>query len=295
VEDISSLLISSVTLINDTFSGLQTLASYKFVPERTLEPYFRRENFGPFTLERIRLRRNITTLARTGAKGSDATVHITSSVASGKTTLLHMVGEDLVNANETVYFFENSLGLDRVFGEIKTLDRKLNQRVFFLVDETQVDPNCESFTFLLKSAVNIVTIGAGLPAFQSSSGKFEYRFKTRDLFLNDEDLVNEGVMEYFVGNQTASKDQVFELVSYLCQQTGGCVFPLMRLAELLVPEVKNGVSATDQIAHYASRSFRQSVEFKSVRQRILPNLSHINASPQVLSFPCQRRRNSKTA
>ena len=273
----------SMTLINETFSDL---ADFKFVKNRTRQPHFVNDGFGPFTLERTELRRRIIEHARSGLNGRDGAVHITSCRASGKTTLLHMVGEDLLDAGETVYYFYHSGLLNLVLGEISTLDDKLTRRVFFLVDETQVNPECPAFNFLLKIAKNIVTIGTGLPHSPSSTAHFPLRLKTSDLLLKDEDLKKEGVFEYFVGDHTASKVQVCELVSYLLRETGGSVHPLMRLAELLVTAVKNGATAKDQIEHYGSRRFRESKEFQSMCSRILPSLDGID----VLQFLCSGAR-----
>ena len=243
------------------------------MPHRNPEPLFDGNGFGPFTVERKELRSTIVVDLCKG-NGWKGTVHISSAKGSGKTTLLQLIGEDLLNGGETVYFFRNSRVLDSVLHEIEALDEALDKRVIFLVDESQESVGSHAFTFLLKCAKKITTIGAGVPAYKSISGNFRTPRNTPDLFLNQADLKKEGVLDYFVGGDTQSEAEVSKWLSHLCWHTGGHVYPLMRLSELLVPKIKkeDGMSAEECISFYESLDFRKTTEFQEVCQRILPDI-----------------------
>lgn len=271
------LCISFLHLLTiDLCSDQPSLTAYKFVPERKSDSRFDGNGFGPFTVERRQLRSAIVNQDLCKGKGWKGTVHISSAKASGKTTLLKLIGEDLSNRGDTVYFFDNSKLLDNVLDEIKALDQAVGKpgRVIFLVDETQESIGSPAFTFLLKSAEKITTIGSGVPAFRSASGDFCTQRMTPELFLNSADLEREGVLDFFVGHSTQRGTEVSTLLSHLCWHTGGHVYPLMRLSELLVPRILNegGVSAEECIDFYDSLEFRKSTEFEDVCKRILPDI-----------------------
>jgi len=264
------------SLVTPTKQGHHTLlASHMLVLDRIPAPEFKSNGFGPFTVERKELRDQLIEMARTEGCGWEGTVHISGSKASGKTTLLLLVGEDLLNDGQTVYYFRNSKDLDSVLPEIEALDKELHKRIFFLVDETQENIGSSAFTFLLKTAKHILTIGAGVPDYRSASGHFRERLQTSVLFLKPEDLNKEGVIDYFVGGDSSIEQEVSVLVSHLCQHTGGHVYPLMRLSELLVAKIKfQSASAKECIAAYDSRGFRKSREFAEICDRILPDVEN---------------------
>jgi hypothetical protein len=210
--------------------------------------------------------------------GWGAAVHLSACEAAGKTLLLRLVGEDLLDEGKEVYFFENSKLLGAVYDELRDLDKRLllsNERAYLLVDETQVDAGSPAFTFLLKNAKNIVTIGVGVPKYESSSEYFATRLDTKELFLDDDDLETEGVLQYFVGDTTTEVGtEITTMLKYLCQHAGGHIYPVMRLGELLVPMVKTGVSAADAIIHFESLDFRASNDYTRLYNRIAPNVKN---------------------
>lgn len=259
----------TIDLCSDRFK----LAAYEFVLERNPAPQFKSHGFGPFTVERKELRQAIVKMDLCKGIGWEGTVHISGARASGKTTLLRLIGEDLLRGGDTVYFFSNSRDLDNVLLEIKVLDKSVDKRVIFLVDETQESVGCSAFTFLLKEARHITTIGAGVPAYRSASGDFRTQRTTPELFLGQADLAKEGVLDYFVGCDSQKEAEVYKLLLHLCWHTGGHIFPLMRLSELLVPKIKNDCMSGDEcIAYFDSHDFRKSIEFQEVCMRILPHI-----------------------
>jgi len=251
------------------------LEPYKFTPKRNPEPEFSVEGFGPFVVERKELRTEIISWTKSVKRARDGTVHISGAKACGKTTLLRLVGEDLLKDGKTVYYFENSQDLNGVLRAIREFDKDLDERVFFLVDETQANAGSSPFTFLLKNANNIVMIGAGVPDYGASSEGFSLRLQTSKLFITEEGLRKEGVIDYFVGGDTTRADEVAQLVSHVWQDCGGHIFPLMRLSELLVPRILvEGASAEDCINTYDSKEFRNSSDFNAVCRRILPDVGN---------------------
>lgn len=109
---------------------------------------FPANGFGPFAVERIKLRTKIIQLARGKNIANEATVHLNGCKAAGKSLLLRLIGEDLIEQGELVYYFRNAKQLDTVLAEIEKLDEQSKTRVFFLVDETQVNTKADAFTFL---------------------------------------------------------------------------------------------------------------------------------------------------
>jgi hypothetical protein len=159
----------------------------------------------------------------------------------------------------------------------RQLDKRLQKRVFVLVDETNANVGGPAFTFLLKSAKFIVAIGAGVSVYESVSEHFRLRLPTQKLFLKKEDLQSKGVLRYFVGVENGKLlSETTTLLSHLLEHSGGHIYPLMRLGELLVPKIKNGMSADEVIAHYYSVTFRQSTDFTDICARVSPPVDHVN-------------------
>jgi hypothetical protein len=196
---------------------------------------------------------------------------------AGKTQLLHLIAEDLVTTFETVYFFPNSRLLDaHALAELEALDKKLQKRVFVLIDETEANVASPAFTFLLKGgehgAKNIVTIGAGVGEYESVSEDFSHRLQTEELFLDEEALEAEGVIEYFASDGTC-RASVESILVHLRSYCGGHMYPLMALAELILPTIKTGMSGEDAIAYFESTAIL-SPEFAKVVQRVSPKVQY---------------------
>jgi hypothetical protein len=196
---------------------------------------------------------------------------------AGKTQLLHLIAEDLVTVGETVYFFPNSRQLDaHALVELEALDKKVQKRVFVLIDETEANVASPAFTFLLKGgehgAKNIVTIGAGVGEYESVSEDFSNRLQTEELFLDEEALVAEGVVDYFASDGTC-RASVESILVHLRSYCGGHIYPLMALAELILPTIKTGMSGEDAIAYFESTAILSS-EFAKVVRRVSPKVQY---------------------
>jgi hypothetical protein len=87
----------------------------------------------------------------------------------------------------------------------------------------------------------ITTIGAGIPEFQTASSKFTYKIGIKRLLLSLRHmLVNEGIVGYFTRNaSTASFAEIDRLLEYIWLYVCGHIYPLMWVAERLVPKIRD--------------------------------------------------------
>ena len=142
------------------------------------------------------------------------------------------------------YLFESSVYIDHVKRDILAKIIK-KEESFFLIDETQANVNSKKND----TRHRIMTIGAGVPAFESLSSSFARKLKTSCLFVADEELTSEGVIWYFVGDENVDatiRRHIECLLANIRSYVGGHVYPLMRLAELLVPKIKQGRQTANQ-------------------------------------------------
>lgn len=87
-------------------------------------------------------------------------------------------------------------------------------------------------------------------------------------------LVSENVVTYF--SKGAPRDQAQEiqlLLNRIRSYVGGQIYPLMWIAEHLVPRIISGGTAQEAMARMFSSDFRDSEEFKHMRQRIVPGIT----------------------
>jgi hypothetical protein len=202
----------------------------------------------------------------------ERSVHISGCKGSGKTNLLCLIGEDLVRAGHQVFFIDSAKRLDLVEDELRKLDGALQRRAFVLVDESQNNLQASAFTFLLKQSQSLVTIAAGVPPWEAESGQFALKLHTDVLFLKKDELQSEGVVDYFVGATPGQSAEVVRLLEFLQLETGGQIYPLLRLSELLVKLIMEGKTAMDCFDHYNSAAFRTSTEFRCMCSRIVPSV-----------------------
>ena len=211
-------------------------------------------------------------------------MHISGCKGAGKTTLLHQIGQQLAEDGKTVFFFDNAaeFQLQSVNVWIRQMaDEK--KEAYILVDETQANVNSGIFTLLLKNNTDhsLTTIGAGVPDFQSVSGTFKKRIATDRLFVTEEMLTEEGITDFFASNASgASKDEIGKLLRFIRSHVGGHIYPLMWLAEQLVPRIKDQGSSLDEVIKYfESKDFRAQERFQEMVHRILPDVTATDVRP----------------
>jgi hypothetical protein len=86
-------------------------------------------------------------------------------------------------------------------------------------------------------------------------------------------IVSENVTGYFSrGAAHAQADEIKLLLFRLRSYVGGHIYPLMWLAEQLVPKILEGESAKHAIELMFSSDFRDSEGFKYMRERIVPDI-----------------------
>ena len=242
--------------------------------------------FGPFTVERRALRDEILRKA-----SPMKSVHISGCKGAGKTTLLELIGDDLVRNEKKVYFFVNSVDIDNCRDGI---ERILNNKeeAYFLIDETQENVNSPIFTLLLKNRMShrVTTIGAGVPAFQTASHSFARKITPDRLFLTSDDVCREGVYDFFAANVTDAfiRGHIEGLLEAIRVYVGGHIYPMMRLAELLVPKLTTEGYTTDRtISYMNSAEFRSSLQFEDLAARVTPALEDVNV--RTLFYPREYR------
>lgn len=257
---------------------VNTGAEYAFSAPDTRNETFEPEGYGPFLVERADLVDEI--LRRANPKFS---IHINGCRGAGKTTLLVQLGEKLRLRNKEVYFFDSATDLNRESSItfVRELVRS-KREAFILVDETQSNVDAAPFFILLKNKVGhrITTIGAGIPEFRTASSKFTHKIGTERLFLGSPDVLeSEGVIRYFSSNaMVADAQKIRDLLIYLRSYVGGHIYPLMWLAERLVPRLERE-SVAQVTEYFTSPEFRQEENFKLMSERIIPDVSATDIRP----------------
>lgn len=200
--------------------------------------------------------------------------------------MLHEIAQRLVQEKKKVLFFNTSVLLDKdaVVNMVKRIIES-QEEAYILVDETQANHEAALFMDLLKSMEthNVTTIGAGIASNPSTSYMFTQRYGTVDLFLKtDEDLDDEGVVGYFAPEHLADpiKDQIKLLLCHIRYYVGGHIYPLMWLAEKLVPKlIPNQQTETGSVpimtaaaagALLESPEFQRERDFQRMVDRIMP-------------------------
>ena len=194
---------------------------YAFNPNSKRWDTFQHKGFGPFVVQRVDLVGFIVDRAT-----PLCSIHINGCKGSGKTTLLHQVGAKILSKANLdgkeveVYFFESASDFNResVISFIRELATS-GRKAYILVDETQNNVTASVFTLLLKNSEGhgITTIGAGVPEFQTVSGKFRKKIGMDQLFIKSHEVLEqEGIIKYFSKGATeAEYVQIDILLEYL--------------------------------------------------------------------------------
>ena len=260
---------------------------YAFTPQQTNET-FEDVGYGPLVVQRRDLLEEIIQYA-----SPKKSVHISGCKGAGKSTVLNQIGELLVSNGKTVFFFENATSFQQL--DVNEWIRRMaavKQEAYILVDETQANVDSDIFTVLLKNTKNhrLTTIGAGVPHYQTISGSFKKSIATDRLFVAEDMLVEEGITDYFASNTTAATGaEIEKLLQFIRSHVGGHIYPLMWLAEHLVPKMKNeGFSVEEVIRYFESNDFRGQQAFQEMVQRILPDVTATDVRPLLYRDPDDR-------
>jgi hypothetical protein len=254
------------------------MTDYAFATPATKHSTFKPNGYGPFTVKRESLVDRIV-----GEASPDVSVHMSGCRGAGKTIMLHEIGKKLVSQGKRVYFFNSSQLFEQVIVRsfVKNLI-KSGEEAYVLVDETQANHEAALFMDLLKNmeAHNVTTIAAGISSNTTTSYQFTQRYNTDALFLKtNQDLDNEGVVGYFATEDLNDqiKAQIRLLLNDIRDYVGGHIFPLMWLAEKLVPKlVANGrrgidvMTAVQAKALLESNDFQRETGFQRMVDRIMP-------------------------
>lgn len=228
---------------------------------------FQFDGFGPFVVQRETLLHQVIQEA-----SPLRSVHISGCKGAGKTILLKLIGMELTKSlQEKVYYFTAVTGLnhyDWTAAVTKLIREK--RKAYFLVDETQSASTCipDALVRLLKNDSNhqLTVIGAGVPEFRTLSASFVVKHTTEELFLTEEALRQEGIVNYFDGTPKA-----FNILAHIRNHCGGHIYPLMRGMELLKGLITYATMTSDDvIAYYQSPEFRRSKGYNDICTRVLP-------------------------
>ena len=141
---------------------------FSFQEQGTFE-VFEQIGYGPFVVQRSALLQEVLKTAN-----PMCSVHISGCKGAGKTTVLNLLGRQLSQQNQEIYFFDNASELSRepVIQFVKTLV-KSKRVAYLLVDETQENTSAPLFTTLLKNTRkhNITVIGAGVRSSFARNGR----------------------------------------------------------------------------------------------------------------------------
>jgi len=162
---------------------------------------------------------------------------------SGKSVMLHLLGKRLLEINKKVFFIEHAGYLRNLSKELLIeVDESLKEPAYILIDEVHENTSDPLWDYLLKKALNIVVIGAGIPNLDGRSPAFKHKFppiffllKSEDLDIKViekfEELLNNGLKSSSVVN---TRTVVENTLSWVLSYTGGHAFPFLKLSEYLL-------------------------------------------------------------
>ena len=254
---------------NNPHHGLERFlfSRRKFITNDSFEDV----GFGPFTVQRKELLEEILKEAK-----PKRSVHVSGCRGAGKSIVLVMLGQRLIAEKKTVYFFDNASRLtETVNNAIRSIADSM-QEAYLLIDETQENTTADVWTPLLKNTEGhkITTIGAGVPKFNAMAGWFKTNITTDRLFLSSAMLVSENILQHFCAESTteSQREQIKLLLEEIRSYVGGHIYPLMALAEQLVPGILAGDTAETLVHYLHSSSFRDQKGVKDIVQRVLPEI-----------------------
>jgi hypothetical protein len=180
--------------------------------------------------------------------------------ASGKTTLLNLIGQKLIERGDKVYFIENAGYLQNIRKDyLIKLESNLqdNEVMYLLVDECQEAQNAPLWTYLLKQENRIVTIGTGIPTLDQMSANFEIKKPPSFVMLSNEDIDDHDVTSYYESISSLPKDVVTHALNSVFKFTSGHAYPFFAISEYVSKEHKNAcMEKTDLYDIFATTKFK---------------------------------------
>ena len=242
---------------------------------------FPKDGLGSIVLQRKELVKSI--LGKV-AKDDDRAVYIRAPMGCGKTTLLHLVGKELLlrsDQAEKLKFFhiENAAEISvEIKAQLKSLSNscKEGEKIYLLVDEVHHSPKGSAgvWTYVIKNSRNIKTIAFGIPE-DGLSPRFYIKMFGADVFLSESDLDQETISSFLTlgkpTHPTITVDNVRAMYKHVLSYTGGHVFPLLKMMEYLLTTPNDDINNFND-THFSKilggKEFIESESCKEIIQRV---------------------------
>ncbi len=145
--------------------GLSILQPYTF-PTKVSE-IFPKDGLGSIVLQRKEL---VNTILGNVARDDDRAVYIRAPMGCGKTTLLHLIGQELLSRNKDLKVFHVT-NAGKMTTDTEAMLESLSdscqpgEKIYLLVDEVHHSQKAAAgvWTYLIKESLNIKTIAFGIP------------------------------------------------------------------------------------------------------------------------------------
>jgi hypothetical protein len=189
--------------------------------------------------------------------------------ASGKTTLLNLVGQKLIERGDKVYFIENAGYLQKISkNDLIKLESNLQDKkvMYLLVDECQEAQNAPLWTYLLKQENKIITIGTGIPTLDQMSANFAFKKPPSFVMLSNEDIND--VTSYFESISNLPKDAVTHVLNSVFKFTTGHPYPFFAISEYILKEYTQAcLEKIDLYEIFAMKKFKETKLYESIVER----------------------------
>ena len=228
----------------------QFLAMYRLQPMEQHDELVPRVGVGRLALKRERLVKRILERIPPFDSSWPGSLYFRGVKGTGKTFLLHLIGEKLVREGHTVLCVngvESNFWTHRPVVEfLRELNSRMakssertseRRRAYVLIDETPSGQGAGGLTLfaLLRETPYIVTIATGVPRQESRSASFEVKLGGSELLFQEEDM--QECIDAFVAEFPAvPRDTVASTLLWSRDYTNGHSYPFLRLAEYCLRE-----------------------------------------------------------
>lgn len=162
-------------------------------------------------------------------------IYVSGCPGSGKSSFLQILAKSLKADDYEVYFFESSgsipAGAELAF---RTLLQDRTKKVAVLIDGMGNLPNDALIVELLRgNHPNLVTIGAAVPRYSSSSVYFTDKLRTADLALKAEDEDFQQLVKRCKDTKATTPELTEAICMDILEHCGGHAFPTLAIIEHL--------------------------------------------------------------